>query len=65
MMSFRVFQRNIVSNQHQHFVFPCAGCFRGRLKTSNPFSDDLQTYLIKNGGYSAKSPRKWRANSIA
>ena len=32
---------------------------------SNPFSDDLQTYLIKNGGYSAKSPRKWRANSIA
>ena len=24
-----------------------------------------QTYLIKNGGYSAKSPRKWRANSIA
>ena len=32
---------------------------------STPFSDDLQTYLIKNGGYSAKSPRKCRANSMA
>ena len=32
---------------------------------SSPFSDDLQTYLIKNGGYSAKSPRKCRANSMA